>query len=205
MIAVGTALTGRPPHRSVREELPHTAPPLGPGDQSSTRRAHLSHACHRRCLARSGAASGTSKTGITFPLGVPLSSTGSVAGVPVLFVRIDGTMGTSDFLSAFMSTLPSLTFSDRSARRRTRHSAPRKPTGSPGSRAWSFQACSGSSTPPCRSPTCHGRVAFPQPPQGRRTKRLISEFNSWPACTSRRCHTRGVTAASVRSEAGVTG
>ena len=25
-IAVGTALSGRPPHRSVREELPHTAP-----------------------------------------------------------------------------------------------------------------------------------------------------------------------------------
>lgn len=28
-IAVGTAIAGRPPHRSVREELPHTAPPLG--------------------------------------------------------------------------------------------------------------------------------------------------------------------------------
>jgi hypothetical protein len=28
-IAVGTAVTGGPPHRSVREGLPHTAPPLG--------------------------------------------------------------------------------------------------------------------------------------------------------------------------------
>ena len=28
VIAVGTALTGRPPHRSVREALPHTAPTL---------------------------------------------------------------------------------------------------------------------------------------------------------------------------------
>ena len=28
-IAVGTPVTGRPPHRSVREELPHTAPTLG--------------------------------------------------------------------------------------------------------------------------------------------------------------------------------
>jgi len=28
-IAVGTAIAGRPPHRSVREVLPHTAPPLG--------------------------------------------------------------------------------------------------------------------------------------------------------------------------------
>jgi len=29
VVAVGTALSGRPPHRSVREELPHTAPTLG--------------------------------------------------------------------------------------------------------------------------------------------------------------------------------
>jgi len=28
VIAVGTAIAGRPPHRSVREELPHTALPL---------------------------------------------------------------------------------------------------------------------------------------------------------------------------------
>ena len=28
-IAVGTAIAGRPPHRSVRAELPHTALPLG--------------------------------------------------------------------------------------------------------------------------------------------------------------------------------
>ena len=28
-IAVGTAVASRPPHRSVREELPHTAPTLG--------------------------------------------------------------------------------------------------------------------------------------------------------------------------------
>jgi hypothetical protein len=28
-VAVGTAVTCRPPHRSVRAELPHTAPALG--------------------------------------------------------------------------------------------------------------------------------------------------------------------------------
>ncbi len=28
VIAVGTAIAGCPPHRSVREELPHTAPTL---------------------------------------------------------------------------------------------------------------------------------------------------------------------------------
>ncbi len=29
MVAVGTAITCRPPHRSVRAELPHTAPASG--------------------------------------------------------------------------------------------------------------------------------------------------------------------------------
>ena len=29
VFAVGTTVSGRPPHRSVREELPHTAPTLG--------------------------------------------------------------------------------------------------------------------------------------------------------------------------------
>ena len=34
--AVGTGITPRPPHRSVRAELPHTAPTLGDGDSTST-------------------------------------------------------------------------------------------------------------------------------------------------------------------------
>jgi len=50
-----------------------------------------------------------------FPLGDPLSSADSATGVPVLFARFAGTMGPSDFLLAFMSALPSVTFSDRSA------------------------------------------------------------------------------------------
>ena len=33
--AVGTGITPRPPHRSVRAELPHTAPTLGDGDKLS--------------------------------------------------------------------------------------------------------------------------------------------------------------------------
>ena len=32
VIAVGTAITDRPPHRSVRAELPHTAPTLDEDD-----------------------------------------------------------------------------------------------------------------------------------------------------------------------------
>ena len=121
---------------------------------------------------------------------------------PRLFACVVGTTSSSDFLFAFMSALPSETFSDRYT------PGGWKQTGSPGSRAWSFQACTGSSTPPCRDTTCHGamsRVAFPQTPQGRHTKVLISELNSWPACTSGRCYTHDVTVAGVRFEAEMTG
>ena len=53
VIAVGTAIAGRPPHRSVREELPHTAPPLsddGRDESIATCRAcTLAH-----CIVRLG-------------------------------------------------------------------------------------------------------------------------------------------------------
>ena len=58
-------------------------------------------------------------------------------------------------------------------------------SGSPGSRAWSFHTCLGSSTPP-RWPatrvtaTCH--VAFPYKPLGRHVEMVISELYSLPAC-----------------------
>ena len=59
-IAVGTTVTGRPPHRSVREGLPHTAPPSG---QTITNkfRYQSSLSCHAND-AKSGAVSGTSMT-----------------------------------------------------------------------------------------------------------------------------------------------
>ena len=50
VVAVGTALAGRPPHRSVREELPRTAPPLGIGDRDSRRQALPVARRARRCL-----------------------------------------------------------------------------------------------------------------------------------------------------------
>ena len=58
--------------------------------------------------------SGTITVCATFPLGDPLSSTDSAAGVPVLFARFAGTMGPCDFPPACMSALPSETFADRS-------------------------------------------------------------------------------------------
>ena len=63
---------------------------------------------------------------------------------------------------------------------------PGKMVGSPGSRDWSFQACSWSSTPPRGSPPLaksrHPVLPSP-PPQGRHAEGKISELNTWPACT----------------------
>ena len=137
VIAVGTGLSTRPPHRSVREELPHTAPAV-----SRTPTAAARTPCNPRDpdLFRPGVRCETACS--TFLLAESLSSTDS-AGVLVapLFVGVAGTTDSSDFLLAFMSALPPETFSDRSAG----HCcvAQWKPTGSPGSRAWDVCACTG--------------------------------------------------------------
>ena len=68
----------------------------------------------RRCVADSGTVSGATKSPAAFPLGAPLPSTDSAAGVPVLFVRFAGTMGPSDFPRASMPAVPSEAFSGRS-------------------------------------------------------------------------------------------
>ena len=72
--------------------------------------------------------------------------------------------------------------------------------GSPGSRVWSFHACTGSSTPP-RHPIarqCAMRsIAFPNIRQGRHAKWLISELHGWPACSRSPCYTRSVATPSV--------
>ena len=56
--------------------------------------------------------------------------------------------------------------------------------GVPGSRAWNFDTCSVSATPPCPSAPCHVGalgVAFSVPEQDRHTVLLISELDGWPA------------------------
>ena len=98
--AVGTALAGGPPHRSVLEELPHTAPTSGrteppptavvPTFGDATRGIRL---CVRRETHRQ-----------TFPLVDPLPSTDSAsANGPVLFARFVGTTGSSDSSETCMS------------------------------------------------------------------------------------------------------
>ena len=152
VIAVGTAVSGGPPHRSVREELPHTAPALSrtrnratsrtPCNPRDSRLIRRSVRCETACSA--------------FLLAESLSSTDSAgASAAPLFVGVAGTTDSSDFLLAFMSALPSETFSDRSTGQR--YVAQWKPTGSPGSRAWDVCACTGSSTPP--RPSGPGQLA----------------------------------------------
>ncbi len=91
-----------------------------------------------------------------FLLAESLSSVDSAdASAASLFADVAGTTNSSDFLLASMSAVPPVTFADRSARRRTCRLARRKPTGSPGSRVWSFHTCTGSQTPPHRGTTRH--------------------------------------------------
>ena len=59
-IAVGTAVTSRPPHRSVRDGLRHTAPPLG---RTIEENSVTCRACRATPIdARSGSESGASVT-----------------------------------------------------------------------------------------------------------------------------------------------
>jgi len=91
VIAVGTAIAGRPPHRSVRAELPHTAPPLGSDGRDVAIPTCRFHA-FRKVTHKLGAGSDMSAKPHNMPSGGPLSSTDSAAGVPALFVRFSGIM-----------------------------------------------------------------------------------------------------------------
>jgi hypothetical protein len=125
-IAVGTALAGGPPHRSVREELLHTAPTLG--------------RTSRRCPAHSPALTATWRvrhgvramcTSSDFPSVEPLPLTDSARG------------GRTRVCSSASSVLRVRLTSPRRACRPCRHQrsptvpTPKswKPMGSPGSRA----------------------------------------------------------------------
>ena len=176
--AVGPALAGGPPHRSVREELPHTALAL---DQRQT-------AISRWRMPASpipctpGTASGASKVWSTFSLAGSLPSTDSAAGTPALFARFAGTMNPV--------RLPSNVHVGRTAGGPSptvpRRYPARKLLGSPGSRAVSFHACTGSSTPQRQKAARANvafHVAFPSWEPGRHAEGLISELHGWPACT----------------------
>ncbi len=157
----------------------------------STSRSRL-----QRCLADPGTVSGARAWRAAFPLSDPLSSTDSAAGVPGLFVRFAGTMGSSDFPRACMPAVPPAAFSGRS-------SVPWH-VGNP----WDLPVLALEVfthaqvlrlrrvvQPLANNATTH--VAFPTTSQGRHAKGMISELHSWPACTPCQCSTHDVTIVSV--------
>src|SRR2546422_11747289 len=76
VVAVGTRVTPRPPHRSVRAAFPHTAPASGPTGAPLSRRIVCAPAPVTRLP---GAAPGCVLCWLAFPLATALGSTGSAA------------------------------------------------------------------------------------------------------------------------------
>src|SRR5438128_12373585 len=106
-VAVGTALTGGPPHGSGRAELPHPALALGNNAKAHQRMRMITmltpftsgcltyplsalDMCFRLCVR------GMLRSSI-FPLASPLSSTASSAAQAALFGSLVSTMGLCDF------------------------------------------------------------------------------------------------------------
>jgi hypothetical protein len=162
-ITVGTALAGRPPYRSQRALPTHWAPASGSDVEalaSRTRSSSLGTPWFRLCVRDAFCLS-------VFPLAKPLPSATSAPGFPVLFGRFVGTTGLSDFPGPFICGLrpwPSRSVPPHDLRRATQ--------GPPGSRAWRFRTCAGSSTargqpgacnsaPVCVAFRLHGRRQHP--------------------------------------------
>jgi hypothetical protein len=108
-IAVGTAVASRPPHRSVREELPHTAPTLGQTSRLS--RVFTALRTTWFCSALSPAHAQKRR----LPLGrTPfLDRLRLRESHPHLFACVVGTMGSSDFPTTYTSVVPPVAFTDR--------------------------------------------------------------------------------------------
>ncbi len=147
LVAVGTALASGPPHRSVREELPHTALTSGSCDGQPFLGTQLVVRATNPVTRIPGSVSGTSALVVrspwspSFPLRTPLQN----AYAPALFARFVGTTRPSDSPQTCLSTLRLWPSSTVPPHHRVWASA-----GPPGSRAWSFHTCLGSLTPRCR-------------------------------------------------------
>jgi len=84
MVAVGTQVTLRPPHRSQRAELPHWAPTSGNNVHGQM---HMSYQFHHTLLILSGSASGTSFAGTDSPWPGPFPPPPPPTGITPAFVR----------------------------------------------------------------------------------------------------------------------
>ena len=138
VFAVGTSITGRPPHRSERAQFGHSAPTLGVSDG----RAHTYHAALR---TRSNACDTLSRSCArhvlcwpAFPSVPVLGSAGSAADRSALFVGFVATTTESDFSGSYI-----IGFDSSSSRCGPAESARRSNPRPPGSRAKSFHTCQG--------------------------------------------------------------
>ena len=177
LVAVGTAVTRCPPHRPVLALLTHTVPT----SETDTPKPFRLHVLPRHFSAP--VFSGTVSS-IGPCLGVSLAdrlpSTGSADSPLPLFADLVGTMRPLDSPLPYMRDSWLIAFSPRPA------NCPRAATGSPGSRAWSFSACLGSSTPQGRAAlalSCDALLPSLQPDAVGSLKRLISELNTQPTDT----------------------
>src|SRR5450631_1725135 len=99
MVAVGTRISPRPPHRSRRALLTHRAPPSG----QTSARTRFETGCapaHSRQSDRRGIR--TTAACRLFPSGEALPSTTSAGSCLPLFDRFLGTTASSDFSSTYM-------------------------------------------------------------------------------------------------------
>jgi len=155
VIAVGTAVASRPPHRSVRDGLRHTAPPSG---RTIAENSVTSRDCRATPIdARSGSVSGASVTvqqnfpSVTsFPRQIPLRRLPLCSPVSIVL--------RSHLTSQKRSCQHCPRKGSLAAQGVIRHAALHlRLMGSPGSRVWNVHACPGSQTPPCSSMPCHKR------------------------------------------------
>ena len=176
-VAVGTAVARCPPHRPVLALLTHTVPT----SETSTPKPFRPHVLPRHYSAPvySGAVSSIGPC-LGISLADRLPSTCSADSPLPLFADLVGTMRSLDSPLPYMGDLWLIAFSPRPA------SYPRAATGSPGSRAWSFSACLGSSTPQGRAAlalSCDALLPSWQPDAVGSLHRLISELNTQPTDT----------------------
>src|SRR5450759_588483 len=183
-VAVGTTIAGRPPHRSVRAELPHTAPTL---DEIAAKLAAF-RTPFRPCDVDAPYCAGTARACWTFSLVGALPSTISAASGDLPLALFDGFIGTTAPSDSSLPCMPDVRLSP-------------SPAGLPlaraagdevsrilcARRAPNFTACQGSQTTwvrrRARDLAPRQRVAFPFRRQGRRPQFVVFEA-PYPA---RRC------------------
>src|SRR6202158_6077866 len=177
MVAVGTRIAPRPPHRSRRALLTHRAPPSGRTSAHGLKPPAVRRTAANRIDVVTRLSVRTTAACRLFPSGEALPSTTSAGSCLPLFGRFVGTTTSSDFSSAYMLGVRLLPSRAGPARVRAGVRPPRF-------RAKNFPTCT-------RSPTARGSahasqyamgdVAFSSTERDRHLEiRPVSQLNTWP-------------------------